>query len=346
MTEPSEPLTVVIASPLELELVERIRAVDPERLRVVHEPALIPRARHAADHGGIRPELPAGDLERWLAILRSADILFDLDWHAPADLPTNAPNLRWVQASKSGIGEELRRLGLDRSGIVFTNAAGVHVLPLGEFVLLGLLWLFKDVPRMQAEQAEHAWLPSVTRVLANSRVLLVGLGGLGGQVAGMLAGLGIEVWGLRRSEAPPPDGVVRSIRPDEFRAALGAVDALVVACPYTAETHHLIGAGELAAMRAGAFVVNIARGGVIDEPALVAALADGHLGGAALDVFEREPLPPDSPLWEMPNVLISPHRASVVDEENPLIVDLFIDNLRRFLDERPLRNVYDRDRGY
>ncbi len=346
MTAPSDPLTVVVASPLEPELVERIRAVDRVRLRIVHEPTLIPRARHVADHDGERPILDAPDLERWLSILGSADILFDLDWYAPAEMPRHAPKLRWVQVSRSGVGESLRRHGLDRSDIVFTNAAGVHAVPLTEFVVLGLLWLVKNVPRMQAEQAQHAWQPSVTRVLANTRVLLVGLGGLGGQVAGTLAGLGVEVWGLRRSDAPPPEGVARSIRPAELRSALGTVDALVVACPYTAETRHLIGADELAALPAGAFVVNIARGGVIYEPALVAALQNGHLGGAALDVFEHEPLPPDSPLWDMPNVLVSPHRASVVDTENPLVVDLFIDNLRRFLDKRPLRNIYDRDRGY
>jgi phosphoglycerate dehydrogenase-like enzyme len=120
----------------------------------------------------------------------------------------------------------------------------------------------------------------------------------------------------------------------------------VIACPHTAETHHLVGAAELAALPAGALVVNIARGAIIDERALVDALSSGHLGGAALDVFETEPLPAASPLWAMPNVLVSPHRASVVDAENGQIVDLFIDNLRRYLDGRPLRNVYDRDRGY
>jgi glyoxylate/hydroxypyruvate reductase A len=346
VTAPSEPLTVVIASPLEPELVERIRDVDRERLRIVHEPGLIPRARHVADHDGERPDLGPEDLERWLSILGSADVLFDLDWYAPADLPKNAPRLRWVQTSRSGVGESLRRHGLDRSGIVFTNAAGVHAVPLAEFVVLGLLWLIKDVRRMEAEQAERAWRSSVTSLLAGKRVLLVGLGGLGAEVARSLAGLGVEVWGLRRSDAPAPDGVVRLIRPDALRTALGSVDALVVAVPLTAETHHMIGAAELAALPAGAFVVNIARGGVIDEAALVASLADGHLGGAALDVFEREPLPVESPLWAMSNVLVSPHRSSVVDAENRLIVDLFADNLRRFLDDRPLRNVYDRDRGY
>ena len=340
------PTSVVIASPLEAELVERIRDVDRERLRVRHEPDLIPRARFAADHAGIKPDLDAAGLERWLGILHSADVLFDLDWYAPADLPKNAPRLRWVQTTKSGIGESLRGLGLDRTDIVFTNCAGVHGVPLAEFVALGLLYLYKDVPRLREEQARRSWQPAVARVIAGSRVLLVGLGGLGRQVATVLAGLGVEVWGFRRTDAGAPAGVARMIDPADFRDALAKVDALVIACPYTAETHHLIGAAELAALPAGAYVVNVARGAIIDERALIEAIASGHLGGAALDVFETEPLPPESPLWAMPNVLVSPHRASVVDRENPLIVDLFVDNLGRYLDGQPLRNVYDRDRGY
>jgi glyoxylate/hydroxypyruvate reductase A len=342
----SDPVTAVIASPLEPELVERLRAVDRRRLRIVHEAKLIPRPRFASDHGGIPPDLDAAGIERWLGILRSADVLFDLDWYAPADLATNAPHLRWVQASKSGVGEQLRRLGLDRTSITFTNAAGVHAIPLTEWVVLGLLYLIKDVPRLQAEQARRAWHAEVIPRLHGSRVLLIGLGGLGRHIARTLAGLGVEVLGLRRTDAPPPDGVRELVAADALHEALASVDALVLAAPWTDETHHLIGAAELAAMRPGAFVVNLARGQLVDEPALVAALESGHLGGAVLDVFEEEPLPATSPLWGMPNVLISPHTMSVVEAENELVVEVFADNLRRFLDGEPLRNVYDRDRGY
>jgi phosphoglycerate dehydrogenase-like enzyme len=344
---PGEQLTVLVASPLEPELVERIRAVDPERLRVVFEPDLIPRARYAADHAGIRPDLDAGGIERWLGHLRSADVLFDLDWYAPAHLATNAPRLRWVQSTKSGIGETLRRLGLDRTGITFTNCSGVHAIPLTEFVVLGLLYFWKDVPRLRTAQSGRAWEPAVvSRLLAGSRILVIGLGGLGRRVATTLAGLGVEVWAHRRGGGTAPAGVARLLEGTAWRDALGAVDAVVIACPYTSETHHLIGATELAALREGAFVINIARGAIIDEAALVAALASGHLGGAALDVFETEPLSPESPLWAMPNVLVSPHRASVVEAENGLIVELFVENLRRFLDSQPLRNVYEPGREY
>jgi glyoxylate/hydroxypyruvate reductase A len=342
----AEPTVVVIASPLEPELVERIRDVDRERVRVVHEPDLIPRARFTADHDGEPPDLDAAGLERWRAALRSAEVLFDLDWQDPAALPANAPDLRWVQATRSGVGEQLRRTGLDRSSITFTNCAGVHAVPLAEFVVLGLLHFIKGVPHLRDEQARRSWVPAPTRLLATSRVLVVGLGGLGRVIARTLAGLGVEVWGLRRADGPAVDGVARLVPRDSLRAALGEVDAVVLAAPATEATRHLIGAAELAAMRPGGIVVNVARGTLIDEAALVAALADGHLGGAALDVVAAEPLPADSPLWDLPNVLLSPHRMSIVDTENPLIVDLFVDNLRRYLDGRPLRNVFDPARGY
>ena len=346
MSSRPDPATVVIASPLEPELVERIRDVDRNHLRVIHEPQLIPRARYAADHSGRSPELDQAGRARWLKLLRSADVLFDFDWYAPADMAVNAPRLTWVQATSSGIGEYIRGLGLDRTPIVFTNVAGIHAVPLAEWVVLGLLYLIKEVPRLRREQEQRHWERYAARPLAGRRVLLVGLGGVGSQVARALAGLGVEVWALRRSDAPAQEGVARLVRSDELRAALGNVDGLVLACAYTPETHHLIAAAELAALRPGAFVVNIARGQVVNESALVEALANGHLGGAVLDVFEEEPLPDGSPLWAMQNVLVSPHSASTVDSENGLIVDLFVDNLRRYLDGRPLRNVYERDRGY
>jgi len=149
----------------------------------------------------------------------------------------------------------------------------------------------------------------------------------------------------RALAAPPPEGVGRLLRLDEIGSVLGGIDALVLACPLTPETQGLIGAAELAALPEGALLINIARGPVVDEPALVEALRS-RLGGAALDVATVEPLPADSPLWDLPNVLISPHSASTVDAENGRIVDIFLANLQRYLDGKPLINRFDRTRGY
>jgi phosphoglycerate dehydrogenase-like enzyme len=166
-------------------------------------------------------------------------------------------------------------------------------------------------------------------------------------VARSCASHGIEVWGTGRTDAGRGiEGLSRYIEHAELREALAAVDALVLSCPLTQSTRGLIGREEIASMRRGAIIVNVARGQVVDEPAMIDALAEGQLGGAVLDVAAIEPLPAGSPLWGFDNVLISPHSASTVAAENGRIVDIFLDNLGRFLDGRPLINLFDPARGY
>jgi phosphoglycerate dehydrogenase-like enzyme len=347
MTRAGEPLNLLIASPLEVDQVERIRAFAPQRLEVLFEPELLPVPLYVADHDGRPRQLTTAQLEHWWALLAKADILFDFDWRAPAELPVRAPRLRWVQATSAGIGELLRRTGLIDSDILFTTAAGVHGSSLAEFVVLGLLHFARDLPALQRRQAARQWHRHGNRELAGRRALVVGLGQVGRVIARRLAALELEVFGLRcRADRPAPEGVARLVPQAELTAALGAVDALVLACPLTEQTYHLIGRAELAALRPGAILVNVARGPVIDEAALIEALQSNHLAGAALDVFEEEPLPATSPLWGLPNVLVSPHSASTVEAENRRIVDLLLANLERYLDGRPLLNRFERDRGY
>ena len=303
--------------------------------------------RYVADHDGRQGALSSAQRACWLALLRQADILFGFDWLAPAELPERAPRLRWIQGTSAGIGELLHRTGLIDADILFTTAAGVHGSALAEFVVLGLLYFSRDVPRLQRMQAARQWQRFTNRELAGTRGLVIGLGAVGQAIARQLAALDLEVWGMRRSAAGPrPEGVARLLAPAELASALGQVDALVLACPLTEQTRHLIGAAELAGLRPGAILVNVARGQVVDEPALIESLRAGRLAGAALDVFETEPLPSDSPLWSLPNVLVSPHSASTVMAENRRIVDLFLANLERYLDGRPLLDRFDPARGY
>ena len=196
-------------------------------------------------------------------------------------------------------------------------------------------------------QAAHHWERYTNAELAGRRVLVVGLGSVGRVIARRLAALDVVVWGVRRTaRGTPPEGVARMLPLEGFARALPEIDALVLACPLTEQTHGLIGAAELRALPPHAVLINVARGQVVDERALIEALENGRLGGAALDVAEDEPLPDDNRLWDLPNVLISPHSASTVESENERIVDLFIENLRRWLDHRPLLNLFDRSRGY
>jgi phosphoglycerate dehydrogenase-like enzyme len=340
-------VTVLIGSPLGPEHAQRVVDHRPERLSVIYEPDLLPVARYDSDHTGVARDLGSEDVARWKRHLADAEVMFDFDWLDPRALSKHAPQLRWVQATSSGIGSYLARTGLADTDITFTTAAGIHATPLAEFVVLGLLYFTKDVVSLREWQAERHWERYATRELAGQRALVVGLGGVGSHVARTLACLGLDVWGMARSTRPAlPEGVTRLISRDELADSLPSVDALVLACPYTSDTHHLIGAREIAALPRSAVLVNIARGQVVDEPALVDALSSGRLAGAALDVFEQEPLPADSPLWGLPNVLVSPHSASTVTRENDRLVDLFLDNLDRYLDGRPLRNVFDRARTY
>jgi glyoxylate/hydroxypyruvate reductase len=347
MSAPKGVITVVVASPLEQRLVDRIASAEPALVRVRYDEDLVPSARYPSDHTGTPPTLSDSDLDRWRSLVREADVLFDFDWLEPECLPTHAPRLRWVQATSSGIGEFLARTGLDHSSITFTTAAGVHAVPLAEFALLGLLYFTKEMPTLRGWQLAHRWQRHTSSELAGRRVLVVGLGHVGAHIARSCAALGMDVWGARRTWRPDPvEGITRLIQLSQIREALPQVDALVLACPYTPATHHLIGREELDQLSPSAIIVNVARGAVIEEAELIRALRSGGIKGAALDVFETEPLEADSELWDMPNVLVSPHSASTVASENERIVDLFLDNLHRFLGGMPLRNRFDPNRGY
>lgn len=337
---------VLIATHLEPEHVERIESAD-RRLSVLYAPDLLPVPRYPADHAGVRQELTPEQQVRWSRLRAQADVSFDFDWQDPGQMACNCPRLRWVQGTSAGIGGFLERTGLASTPIVFTTAAGVHGTPLAEFALCGLLYFAKDIPGLLRSQAGRHWERHATRQVAGSSALLVGLGGIGRQVAALLSAAGVEIRGAGRAgHSYDVPGVSSYIADTRIASVLPAVDALVLACPLTQRTRHLIGARELALMQPGSVVINVSRGPVVDEDALVSALRSGHLGGACLDVFAVEPLPSDSPLWNMPNVLISPHSAATVAAENRLLTDLFIDNLRRWMAGTPLRNVYDRAAGY
>ncbi|HET7015290.1 MAG TPA: D-2-hydroxyacid dehydrogenase [Streptosporangiaceae bacterium] len=334
---------MLIASPLEAEYAERIAAVDGVRL--LYEPELLPVPRYSCDHTGIKRDLSSAELARWSQLRAAADVSFDFDWQAVDQIPANSPNLRWIQGTSAGIGGLLERTGLIDTPIVFTTAAGVHGVPLAEFALFGLLYFAKGVPVLHDWQARRHWQRHTTRQLRGTRAVLVGLGGVGRQVASLLAAAGIEVIGVGRpGRSYQVPGVLSYA--DEVASVLPSADALVLACPLTERTLGLIGRAELEAMPAGSVLVNLSRGQVVDEAALVDLLTSGHIGGACLDVFETEPLPETSPLWALPNVLVSPHSASTVSVENELITELFTDNLRRWLAGQPLRNTFDVTAGY
>ncbi len=338
-------LTIVIGSYLEPEQAGRIGAAPGVRL--LYEPELLPAPRYPSDHTGRRPDLRESGLARWRAIAAQADVFFDFDWLEPESMASRCPDLRWIQATSAGIGGFMLRTGLNDSGLTVTTAAGIHAVPLAEFAVAGALYFVKGLPELRQRQAARHWERYATQRLAGRRALVAGLGGIGRAVAASFGCLGVEVWGLGRDGGSYDDaGVARLITRSQLDAALPEVDILVLACPLTDETEGMIGAAQIALMKPDAIVINVARGPLIDQPALTAALSAGRLAGACLDVFAAEPLPADDPLWALDNVIVSPHSASTLATENASLVDLFLDNLRRFRSGAPLRNRYDPERGY
>jgi len=342
--------TLLIASWLEPELVQRLRVAHPD-VEVLYEPSLLRPPRYPADHTGQPTERSPEDEQRWRALLQRATILFDFDHTHREDLPDLAPNVRWLQATSAGIGQFVRRMRYAERmpDTVFTTARGVHALPLAEFAVMAMLMHQRRALHMATAQRERHWQRFAGTDSEGRCVVIVGLGAIGSEVARVAKTLRMHVIGVRRRPelgTPEDAGVDRLVGTDALQSVLGEADHLVLIAPHTDETEGMIGAAQLAALPEGASVINIGRGALIDEPALVAALRDGHLGGAYLDVFAEEPLPVDSPLWTMENVLVSPHSGSTSDRENARIVDLLIDNLHRWKEARPLRNLLDPARLY
>jgi glyoxylate/hydroxypyruvate reductase A len=338
---------VLIASPLEAELVQRIQAVDP-RLEVIYRADLLAEQRYPGDHHPPIERTPAQAAE-WAELLAHAEVLFDVDGPSMSDFEKRVPRVRWIQASSSGIGEWVRALGIVDSPIVVSNAAGIHSVPLAEFVVFSMLYFARNWPRMAAEQRAHHWERCAIETLEGKTLGIVGLGNVGRTTARLAKPFGMRTIGLRRSAGASTagaDGVDALYGPDGLGTLLGESDYLALCVPHTSETIGLLGAAEIASIKRGAVLVNIARGSVVDEPALIEALRSGHLRGAALDVVAREPLSADSPLWDMPNVLITPHSMSTGIDENERLTTLFCDNLRRYLSNQPLQNVIDKVRGY
>lgn len=339
--------TILIASPLEPEHVATLRAVDPA-LSVLHDPTLLPRTRYTADHKGHPFARTPAQQAAWHALLAQADILFDLP--TPDDL-AHAPRLRWIQTTSTGVGQAAASLRLAERGILVTTARGVHARPLAEFTFMALLAHWRGLALLQAEQKAHRWERFCGAEVAGRTIVLLGAGDLARGCARLARAFDMRSIALARDPTRPRahNDVFDAIRPiTALHATLAEADALVLTVPHTPQTENLIDAAAIAALKPAAALVNIARGTILDEDALIAALRSGHIAFAALDVARTEPLPAHSPLWDMPNVLISPHSASTVSAENTRITEIFAHNLRCWLrgQTAEMRNVLDQELMY
>jgi phosphoglycerate dehydrogenase-like enzyme len=286
--------------------------------------------------------------------LAEADVLCSYD--IPANWREVAPRLRWLQVPGAGV-DSLKSLGLLKadSGLVITSAAGIHATTICEYVFGSMLMFNWNWPQMIRLQRQHIWARSPSwyklgrRELIGQTLGIIGVGSIGRQIAKLGHAFGMRVLGMRHT--PPAKGEADSdvdmyYEREQLHDLLGQSDYVVLAVPLTPDTDRMIGEAELRAMRPNAYLINVARGRIVDEQALIRALKEEWIMGAGLDVTEEEPLPPDSPLYSMPNVILTPHISGNSVHYEERLAGLFADNLRRFRAAEPLRNRYDPARGY
>jgi phosphoglycerate dehydrogenase-like enzyme len=284
-------------------------------------------------------------------------------FHLPPNVLELAPRLRWVQLHSAGADHILDH-PIMNTDVVITTTSGIHAVPIAEYALASILAYRWQVPLWTHCQRESRWPSDRWSLfsrpeLRGSTLGVVGYGSIGREVGRLGKAFGMRVLALRRSASRAdegytvdgtgdPDGTIpeRFYPPQALKEMLAECDYVVLALPLTPATRHIVAEAELRAMKPTAYLVNIARGGLIDEAALIRALREGWIGGAGLDVFDQEPLPPDSPLWELNNALLSPHVAGFTPHYDERAVALFAQNLVRYLAGEPLLNQIDKTRGY
>ena len=335
---------IVIATPLEPRLVIKIGLELPD-YQVCYEPELLPPTRYEGDHRGQADFRRTDDGQRrWTEMLQEADVTFGIPGDDPDQLRLlvrGSENLRFVQATAAGAGQQVEAAGLSEdelARVAIATSSGVHAGPLAEFALLGILAFARGLPRLQDDRAAHRWSRYPTRDVAERTVVILGIGAIGSHIAQLAKAFGMHVIGVNSRGERPDAPVDEYYASDRLAELAPRADALVITLPETPDTVSMVDARVLSALPAGAIVVNIGRGRVVDEDALVELLRAGRLAGAALDVTTKEPPAPDSPLWDLPNVILSPHTAALSIHENERITELFIDNVHRLDSGRPVRN--------
>jgi phosphoglycerate dehydrogenase-like enzyme len=346
-----DQLHVLITFALEQDLLDKIRAVDPrieisvlgsEERKLLRGFSYPSERERAAVAEGLQGAFAQADVVFgfWGAELHQA-------FTGAGSLADVAPNLKWIQLTSAGA-DRLLNSGFIQQGVTVTTVSGLHATPIGEFVIQSILMIAKRAPQYIRSQQRREWARFMPRELYGATVGIVGIGNIGMEVGRLAKVFGCRVIATKRSatsseSTPYADEI---LPPSELPRLLAESDYVVLSMPLTPETRGMIGEKELRAMKPTAALINIARGPVVVEDVLLRALRENWIAAAALDVFDQEPLPPDSPLWDMENVIVSPHISGGTEIYNVRAVDIFCDNLRRRLAGEPLRNIVDPARGY
>lgn len=355
----TESINVTIAMPLDETLVELARNVSP-RVSLTHlsrSQRFVYRDGRALWGGYKEPPAPEDESEEearksLYGVLAATEVLLS-NQILPDDIVARAGALKWLQLTSAGVDSLADHEVVRAPGVMVTTASGIHAATISEYIVGAMISFAKNFTKSLRSQDERAWQPYWPKELEDATVGIIGLGAIGGRTAEVCRAMRMRVLAMRRScqrrmsgEEAGEAAVDEMFPPADLHALLAESDYVVLALPLTAESTGLIGEAELAAMKPNAVIVNIARGRVIDQEALVRALRDGGIAGAALDVTTPEPLPADHELWGLPNVMITPHISGGTPRYMERAIGLFCDNLRRYADGEPLRNVVDPARGY
>jgi len=329
-----EPVNILVTTPIGEPYLSRIAATSP-RVKVLDVSDLA-----KADQEGYYDSEAKFD-----GVLADAEIIYGL--RLPRDVVRRAPKLKWVQVMSAGV-ERFLDSDFRKSPVILTNVSGIHATPIGEFVMEQMLMFAKGAHRCFELKQKKEWRRFTPSVLRGKTVGIVGLGSIGREVARLSKAFGMRVIATRRSarRVTRARNVDRMVPREQLPELLAESDFVVIALPYTRETEGFLGETELRTMKPSAYLINIGRGRIIDEDALVCALSENRIAGAGLDVFATEPLPRDSQLWELPNVLFSPHVSGGMEDYNVHATELFCKNLRRYLEGSRLFNVVGKRRGY
>ncbi len=330
-----ELVSVLVTTSIGGECLRQIAAVSPKiRLRDVSD--LV----HAEQRGDFASK------EQFDALLAEAEVIYG--FRLPKSVIARAPRLKWIQLMSGGVDHFLDTDMLE-SSVIMTSATGIHATVISEFVLELMLMFAKQAPLCFQLKQERQWKWFIPTVLRSKTVGIVGLGSIGHKVARLAKAFGMRVVATRRSakRAARARYVDVMLPREQLRQLLSESDFVVLTLPLTVETNRLIGEGELRTMKPTAYLINIARGRIVDEEALIQALDEHWIAGAGLDVFATEPLPTDSKLWELSNVIFSPHVAGRMEDYNIRATELFGNNLRRYLNGKKLLNMIDKKKkGY
>lgn len=303
--------------------------------------------RHIAQIEAVAPDaelMVTTDRNMAISLAPEAEVM--VGWNLPREAIARAPNLRWIHSTAAGVDQLLFPEVLERD-ILVTTSSGIHAIPLCEHVFAMMLALSRRLHSAIRQQIHRRWdrRGCVGGELGGGTLGILGLGHIGAELAKRAAAFEMRVIGIKRTPSPVPY-VERVLPPEGLDEVLAESDAVVIALPLTPQTRGLIGERELRLMKPTAFLINVGRGPIVQEQALLRALREGWIAGAALDVFEREPLPPDSPFYDLENVILTPHVAGTSPRYMDRAIPLFCENLARYLRGETLLNVVDKERGY